>query len=184
MNKNIFPLLFLFNILCYSQLHSEDNVIFYDYCPFECCQFGSWIIKDNINVYAEEGDTNSINFRLSNNDTILAETGNLHYLRVGKVVVIKNIYEYEIDDTLAVFNCIEGEFLVKHNGRENYVNVFWPIDNDLTKTGYSGEMILSPETVWWIKIKSIKGEGWIRLENKTPYCFRIDEEISGMDACE
>lgn len=192
--KNLILILILFTIYIYSQ-NSEQHTIFYDYCPFECCQFGKWIAKQSINVYPNEDDTSNIIFKLSNNDTIYAQTGNLHFIKIGKVIVTKPIYDFKLNDTLLVYNCLESEFLVKHNGENKYVKIFWPIfyyDEDATeenyreeikKREYSGKMIQRPETVWWIKIKSKKGEGWIRLENKTPYCFSIDEKISGMDGC-
>jgi hypothetical protein len=193
--KNAFLLIFVFQISLYSQINSKQPVIFYDYCPFECCQFGEWIIKGNINVYRNEGDTNSVSFKLNNNDTINALTGNLRFIQIGKVVVTKPIYDFEPDDTLLAFNCIESEFLVKHNGKESYVDIFWPVffyeeddteENyleEIKKREYSGKMIQRPITVWWVKIESQKGKGWIRLENKTPYCFALEEQILGMDAC-
>lgn len=193
--KNILLLIFVVQISTFSQTNSTQPIIFYDSCPFECCQFGEWITKENINVYRNEGDTNSVSFKLDNNDMVNALTGNLHFVKIGKVVVTKPIYDYEINDTLLAFNCIEGDFLVKHNGEENYVDIFWPMffseeddteENYLEKIKnreYSGKMIQRPKTVWWVKIESKKGKGWIRLENKTPYCFSIDEQILGMDAC-
>jgi hypothetical protein len=193
--KNTLLLIFAFQISIHSQINSKQPTIFYDYCPFECCQFGEWIIKESINVYRNEGDTNSVSFRLNNNDTINALTGNLHFIQIGKVVVTKPIYDFEPDDTLFAFNCIEGDFLVKHDGKENYVDIFWPVffyeeddteENyleEIKKREYSGKMIQRPKTVWWVKIESKKGKGWIRLENKTPYCFSLDEQILGMDGC-
>lgn len=193
--KNLLFILFLFQISGYSQKVSGDEDIFYDSCPFECCQFGKWVIKDNIDVYASEGDTGTVIFSLHNNDTVYAETGNLHFTQLGKVLVTDSIYGYIPGDTLSVYNCLEGEFLVKHKGKERYIDTFWPEffykeddteENYLKKIKegkYSGKMVLRPETVWWVKIRSKRGEGWIRLENKTPYCFSIDEKISGMDGC-
>lgn len=194
MMKNIILLLILINIYIYSQ-KSENQIIFYNYCPFECCQFGKWIIKESINVYSGEDDTNSVIFKLNDNDTIYAQTGNLHFIQIGKVLITKQIYGFGLGDTVFVYNCLEGEFLVKQHGMEKYVNVFWPMfDNEkddteenyqkeIKKGEYSGKMIQRPKTVWWVKIKSKKGQGWIRLENKTPYCFSIKEKILGMDGC-
>ena len=189
-------LIFVFYICIYSQPDSVNQVIFYDYCPFECCQFGEWIIKENINVYPTENDTSSVIFELNNDETIYAKTGNLHFSQVGKVVVTKPIYGYKLNDTLLAFNCQESSFLVKHNDIEKYVDIFWPISfydkddteenyqKEIKKGKYSGKMIQRPKTIWWVKIESNKGKGWIKLVNKTPYCFALDEKIIGMDACE
>lgn len=195
MMKNILFIIILIHIPGYSQKVSGDKDIFYDFCPFECCQFGEWVIEDNIDVYADEGDRGTAIFSLHNNDTIYAETGNLHFTRIGKVLVTDSVYDYKPGDTLLVYNCNEGEFLVKHRGEERYIDTFWPeffYKEDDTEENYikkikegkySGKMIQRPETIWWVKIRSKEGEGWIRLENKTPYCFSIEEKISGMDGC-
>lgn len=196
MKINILFIVPLFYISIFSQPDSSNQVIFNNYCPFECCQFGKWIIKGNINVYPDESDTSSIIFRLTKNDTIYTKTGNLHFLQVGKVVITKPIYGYKLNDTLLAFNCQESSYLVKHNGMEKYVDIFWPIffydeedteenyQREIKKGEYSGKMIQRPKTVWWVTIESKKGKGWIRLVNKMPYCFAIDERIIGMDACE
>ena len=81
--KNLTLLLILFNIYIYSQ-NSESQIIFYNYCPFECCQFGKWIIKETIDVYSSEDDTNNVIFKLNDNDTIYAQTGNLHLYKLEK----------------------------------------------------------------------------------------------------
>src|SRR5258708_5191325 len=47
-------------------------------CPFECCRFGKWIARSTMNCYQLEGDTTKLAFRVSPEDTIIAETGNLH----------------------------------------------------------------------------------------------------------
>lgn len=194
--KNILFILFLFSISVYSQIKPKGKTVIYDYCPFECCKFGKWVIKDSIKVYKNEADTSSVYFRLSNNDTVFAETGNLHFIQTGKVVVTQPVDGYKVNDTLQAFNCSEGEFLVKHNGEEKYVEIFWPefsykeddteenYFNRIKKGNYSGRMIKRPETVWWVKIRSEKGEGWLMLKNRTLYCFSLDEKISGMDDCE
>ena len=188
-------IIFIFSELILSQSHPDTSIVFYNTCPFECCQFGKWIINDPVDVYKNEGDTSSISFTLAVKDTVIAKTGNLHFIQVGKVVVLEKIYDFQPDDTLTAFNCTEGEFLVVHNNKEYYVDVFWPMFfydnednlenylNEIEKYKYYGRMIQRPESVWWVKIISAKGEGWIRLKNKTPYCFSIDEEIKGMDGC-
>ena len=192
--KNLTLLLILFNIYIYSQ-NSESQIIFYNYCPFECCQFGKWIIKETIDVYSGEDDTNNVIFKLNDNDTIYAQTGNLHFIQIGKVIITKPIYGFALGDTIFAYNCLESEFLVRCHGMEKYVNVFWPMFDDekdateenyqkeIKRGEYSGKMIQWPKTIWWVKIESKRGQGWIRLENKTPYCFSIKENILGMDGC-
>ena len=192
--EKLILLLILLNIFIYSQ-DSKNQIIFYNYCPFECCQFGKWIVKESIDVYSNEDDTSNVIFKLNNDDTIYAQTGNLHFIQIGKVIVTKPIYGFTLGDTIFVYNCRESEFLVKYNNTEKYVNIFWPVfDNEkeateenyqkeIKRREYSGKMIQRPKTVWWVKIKSKSRQGWIKLENKTPYCFSIEEKILGMDGC-
>jgi len=192
LRSKTFLILFVSVIPLFSQANSK---IFYDICPFECCQFGNWVIEDSIRVYLNEGDTDSNIFTLVENDTVIALTGNLHFLQVGKVVVLKQIYNYKPEDTLVAYFCSEEEYLVSHKGINSYVDVFWPTfytdeedteENYLQKieTGeYSGKMIQRPKTVWWVQINSKNGKGWIALENITPYCFDIEEKIKGIDGC-
>jgi len=195
MHKLKSKIIFISFIAAVPLLSQSNSEIFYDVCPFECCQFGKWIIEDSISVYLNEGDTDSNIFLLVENDTVIAETGNLHFLQVGKVVVLKQIYSYQPQDTLIAYYCDEEEYLVSHKGKNSYVQVFWPIfyseeeeteENylrEIEKREYFGKMIQRPKTVWWVWIKSKKGEGWIALENKIPYCFNIKEKIKGMDGC-
>ncbi|MCB9247624.1 MAG: hypothetical protein H6613_03365 [Ignavibacteriales bacterium] len=77
-------IIIIFSTFLHSQPDHDASSIIYGSCPFECCQFGQWIIKDSINVYPNEGDTNSISFVLNDDDTVFAETGNLHFYKLGK----------------------------------------------------------------------------------------------------
>ncbi|MCB9247625.1 MAG: hypothetical protein H6613_03370 [Ignavibacteriales bacterium] len=54
----------------------------------------------------------------------------------------------------------------------------------ISQREYFGKMVQRPKSVWWVKINSTKGEGWLKLINETPYCFSIKEKISGKDGCE
>jgi hypothetical protein len=173
-----------------AQHGSEIPTIEKNVCPFEGCQLGQWIIRDTIKVYRKEGDTTSIKYLLSENDTITALSGNVHYERFGKVLVTKSFGKFIANDTLIVLRCTEGEFIAYHNSQKTYIDMFWPYDET---DGYSeeynseyhyGKMIEKPEMIWWVKISSNGVEGWLRLKNLTAYCFRIKEKIDGMDAFE
>jgi hypothetical protein len=170
-----------------------------DVCPFECCQFGLWVSKSVINVYANENDTSQIAFTISPNDTIIAETGNYYVKNFGKVVITRDISDFQIGDTLFVIRCVgEGWFIVSFQNefrRVYYYDILWRIkshDDDLgvefgresEDSEYSGIMIEEPHAIWWVKIKNTQGTvGWLRLVNKSPICFEIEENIWGMDSC-
>ena len=173
-----------------SQSNSKLSKIEKNVCPFEGCQLGQWIIRDTIIVYEKEGDTTSIKYLLSENDTVTALYGNVHYERFGKVLVTRSFGKFIANDTLTVLRCTEGEFISYYKGEKTYVDMFWPYDKT---DGYSeeynseyhyGKMIERPQLIWWVKITKNGAEGWLRLKNITPYCFRIKEKINGMDAFE
>jgi len=173
-----------------SQSNSELSKIEKNVCPFEGCQLGQWIIRETIIVYEKEGDTTSIKYLLSENDTVTALYGNVHYERFGRVLVTRSFGNFIANDTITVLRCTEGEFISYYKGEKTYLDMFWP--NDETG-GYSeqynneihyGIMIERPLMIWWVKILKNGTEGWLSLKNITTYCFRIKEKIDGMDAFE
>ena len=181
-------LLNLFSLLS-AQTNSDLSNIELNTCPFEGCQFGQWTARETINVYESEGDTSSIKFTLSENETFTSLYGNVHYEQFGKVVVIQPFKNFQVNDTLTVLRCVEGEFIAYYKGKKVYTDVFWPMkyyrydeEEVYDSTRHKGKMISQPQIIWWVKIKRNEVEGWLRLKNLTPYCFRIKERIDGMDA--
>jgi hypothetical protein len=173
-----------------SQSNSELSKIEKDVCPFEGCQLGQWIIRDTIKVYEKEGDTTSIKYLLSENDTVTALYGNVHYERFGRVLVTRSFGNFIANDTITVLRCTEGEFISYYKGEKIYLDMFWPYDEpdgfseEYNDEIHYGKMIEKPEMIWWVKISTNGNEGWLRLKNLTLYCFRIKETIDGMDAFE
>lgn len=176
--------------LLYAQSKSELSKIELNACPFEGCQFGQWICRDTIKVYENEGDTTSIKYLLTENDTITSLFGNVHYEQFGKVLITESFGDFAINDTLIVLRCTEGEFSAYYKGKIIYTDIFWSrksfessdIKEVYDKSKHKGIMLVPPEIVWWVKIKKNGIEGWLRLKNLTPYCFRIKERIEGMDS--
>ena len=177
--------------LLIAQINNDLPTIEKNVCPFEGCQFGEWIIRDSIEVYEKEGDTTLVKYVLTDNDTITALYGNIHYEKFGKVLITKTFDNFTANDTLTVLRCTEGEFISYFKGKKIYVNVFWPMkyydtddegDRQYENEKYRGIMIERPQIIWWVKIIKNGLEGWIRLKNITPYCFDIKEKIDGMDS--
>jgi hypothetical protein len=185
----IFPV-FLFTTNIRPQTKDGISHIEKDVCPFEGCQFGKWIIKDTINVYTKEGDTASIKYTLEYDDTVIAITGNIHYENFGKVLVTKTFDDFEVNDTILVLRCTEGEFICYYKGKETTKNLFWPINYDdneneketVDKEKYFGRIIEEPQFTWWVKISRKGNVGWLSLKNQNPYCFQLKEKIEGMDS--
>src|ERR1041384_1307686 len=167
-----------------------------DRCPFECCRFGTWIAREQWKAYRSEGDTGRLAFRISRDDTIIAETGNTHLERAGRILVTKPIDAFQVGDTLIATECAgEEEYEVWHDGKPFDVPIFWktryqpaeeeyeaeqPIDSSIV----SGVMLSRPFMTWWVKVRNKHGDtGWLRLVNRTLYCFKIDERLDGIDGC-
>ena len=165
-------------------------------CPFECCRFGVWVTRTPLHAYQSEGDTSTPAFSIPQDDTLVAETWNLHIERVGTVLVTKPLLDFKAGDTLSATHCAdEGNFEVWHEGKRFDVEVFWktlygPGEDDSgseehqDSAGVSGIMITRPLVIWWVKVRNKVGDtGWLRLANKTLYCFELEERIDGMDGC-
>ena len=173
------------------QLKYELPVVEENVCPFEGCQFGQWIIRDSIKVYKIEGDTSSVKFLLSDGDTIKALTGNIHYEKFGKVLVTQPFKNFNVNDTVTILRCIEGDFIAYFKGQKIYVDIFWPVgfsdskdEKNYDVKKHYGKMSENPEIVWWVKMRWNDKEGWLSLRNINPYCFQIKEKIEGMDIFE
>jgi hypothetical protein len=173
-----------------AQYSSEPPKIEKDVCPYEGCKLGQWTSRETIKVYTKEGDTISIKYLLSENDTLTAFNGNVHYERFGKVLVTRSFGNYNANDTITILRCTEGEYIGYHKGKKIYVDMFWPYDEEdgfseqYNDSVHYGIMIEKPEMIWWVKISSNGTEGWLCLKNLTLYCFRIKERIDGMDVFE
>ena len=161
-------------------------------CPFEGCQFGQWIIEDSIKVFENEGDTTRIKFSLMPNDTINSITGNVHYVNFGKVLITETFDNFTSNDTLIILRCTEGEFQAYYKGEFILTDIFWPMkyfdsENEeeiYDKSWHKGILLERPNFDWWVKINFRNEEGWLKLTNLTPYCFRIKERIRQMDSLE
>lgn len=163
-------------------------------CPFECCQFGLWVARTGLKAFLSEGDTTNVAFRVAQNDTIIAVTGNVHMEKLGKILVTKPIYGFLPGDTLYATHCLgEEEFEIWHDGRSFRVEIFWKTPNTANEYDFapeqddslfSGIMLSKPVMVWWIQIKNMRREtGWLRLVNRILYCFMLKERIDGIDGC-
>jgi hypothetical protein len=158
----------------------------YGICPFECCRFGKWVIKSTIPVYKAENDTSAVEYFLKSDDTVFAETGNLHIEQFGKILVTKPINEFNVGDTLIALSCWgEGSYRIWSKGMFREVPIFWSTFADTKRNDrYSGIVIELPKMIWWVKFHNDSGKiGWLRLVNTDPFCFMIEENIQGMDGC-
>jgi hypothetical protein len=197
-NPFVTAVLFIFFLACtsFSQETLPLPYVEKSVCPFECCQFGKWIARSAMNAYIQERDTSQISFKIKPNDILTAETGNLYIEKFGKLLITRGVYQFEKGDILLALRCVnEADFLVWKDGTFYEVDIFWNYTEEVknleiskvlknSDSRFPGVMLEEPSMTWWVKVRNINGQtGWLRLKNKTPYCFRLEERIDGMDAC-
>ncbi len=163
-------------------------------CPFECCQFGKWISKSPLKVYANEGDATRVSFTIAPGDSFIAVTGNVHMMRPGIVVVTKPVAPFSPGDTLYTLAYRgEGFIDVWHRGKLENIEMFWgpmsesssPAIKSPRGSRYSGVLVSKPHMIWWVQITCRDGRsGWLKLVNTSDSGFSLEESIDGMDGCD
>lgn len=148
-------------------------------CPFECCHYGPWVAEGPVEAYARELSRDSVVFRIASGDTIVADTGNVHIMVPG-VVVVGQPVTMELSsgkpfgsaapgDTVFVLEYHgEGYYNVRHRGRDAEVESFW---SDSTRA----RLVREPVQEWWARVRAKDGrQGWVRMN---------DARIGDVDLC-
>jgi hypothetical protein len=169
------------------------------FCPFECCRLGTWTTDDSVDVYATERDTTSRSFRLPPGASIVADTGNLHTVAWGIVVLqesadIHRHIESALDrlpffpDSSIVLSRGDtvwhaghvpeaGLILVIH-GRGYLGGEFWRSPEDIRsypdEAHQPGLLVQPLREEWWVHIRSGDRNGWIDAYHS---------KVNGSDAC-
>lgn len=184
----IFLVLF-FSIGSYAQdAHPSVPYIQRNICPFECCQYGEWIVKTALSVYKKEGDTSAIVFKIKPGEKVTALRGNVHIVKLG-ILVVKKPFNLKNKSSKTIFT--KGDkFYVLSYGGEGYYDLWHKgkgldIDlNDSDQIWANSELVQPPRMIWWVLIKNNEGkQGWLRLKNIDENGFQTKEKIEGCDSC-
>lgn len=148
-------------------------------CPFECCEYGNWMVDKTITIY-KEPDTNSKEMgQYKKGDNINAVTGFTNTEKPGKAVVIKphkseaNNISYSTGDVLWVYRYMgEGFNKVWYKGEMYEEEILY--DCDINEDYCWLDMEEEDQTTWWVMIKDTDGN--IVWANET-------ENLSNNDAC-
>ena len=143
-------------------------------CPFEGCEFGTWLACDTVRTLTEAKTAAPTAFVLQRGDTITALTGDVHVLQAGKVVFSRNV---KIDqegtrmsltpaDTIyPLLESGEGYGSWYFRGKESGGFFFFGETDDpewihnRPEDGYS--VVRPSKHEWWVKGRNKKGqEGW------------------------
>jgi len=171
-------LIFLSTLILFVPLniHANENVpqiyIHKDACPFECCQFGSWIARQPVELFgAPNGKI--VKRKIKKGEKFVALTGEVHSIPLP--VMVTHVYETDEKQGIHVGNIVyilhgigEGAVALLHNGKVKDGSL------DLTYELLNKNGAKFPTWVWWVKIRLNDGsEAWI----KDPRGF------DGMDKC-
>ena len=127
-------------------------------CPFEGCQYGKWMARQDITLYAEKDPKSQVVARIKRGEKVIAVTGDVHTIP-GKFKAFFEIGEspkirIKANTVISVYTyCGEGYYKVWHRGK------MVPIG--LSEMPDFGKWIRQPKSIWWVKIKTNVGiTGW------------------------
>lgn len=151
-------------------------------CPFEGCQYGTWIAKSRLKAYKSEGDTSMVAFAIAPDERFQAIRGNVHVVKRGEVRVRRPV---EVDpgrvlrrgDRLYVLSYRgEGRYELWHRGALFTTEAFWPPFVSMERP--AGEITAWPEMLWWVLVNAGPGrQGWLRLRNVSRSGFEFNEPL-------
>ena len=131
-------------------------------CPFECCVYREWFARKEINILRDRKKDSPVTFKIKKGDRVIALTGVVITLRPGRVKVLKPV-------SIGKLMADKGDivYLLTYRG-EGFLKV-WFKGEIIDSVGVYGldtnqgifEIIESPESIWWVKVKNSKGQiGW------------------------
>ena len=148
-------------------------------CPFECCQFGTWKTKQQIQVFDNWTDVRKKSFTLKKGMAVTVLTGIHITYRPGRLRALRSIPDLHIrkgDVVLTYMYHGEGYFDFWVNGFTGNDQIYTSLKcSDLKKSETEPLCIeASSKTDWWVQIKTKEGRtGWVNG----------NEGFSGSDAC-
>jgi len=165
----------------------------YNVCPYEGCQYGRWITRSPLKVFAREDDSSEIVVNLAPGDSFTALSGNIHMEMPGMVIVTRDTGQFKRGDTVFTLSYTgEGWYDVWYKGQSPWIEMFWTTDfegrtnkfdiDDTLWNDVAGILVHRALMIWWVRVRLPSGqEGWLRLVNTTDSGFRTEEEIDGTD---
>jgi hypothetical protein len=180
-------LLLVSSVYSGQNLRPPTNYQDYGACPFECCTYRRWSVVADTVVYTQRSASSGVAFRVKKGDHVIGLTGVVITLRPGKAIVKKAATlgigkrrtQVKPGDILYLLH-YEGEGVYKIWFQGSIYEHEMPTAPDSVskvateKRQESIQVLSEPDYVWWVKVKSSRGQiGWSKQ----------DKNFGDMDAC-
>ena len=124
-------------------------------CPFEGCTYREWTANKDTIIRQNNSDDSPVAFRVRKGEKITGITGTVLTLRAGCAEVLSPLNVEGIQ--LAPGSIVHP---LRYEG-EGFWKIWRQGKTGTVPIGQNVEMIVYPETVWWVKIRNARGEiGW------------------------
>ncbi len=144
-------------------------------CEGECCVLGPFRATARVPVLVSAKPSAKIVDWLAPGDTVHPSEGDLHWKRVGGVLLTRP-HRYEgLDDTVTgvlqrgdtvpvLSEAGEGYVNIWHAGQKRLVYIFWDGGREYPPPkDPPGRLVVRGEADWWLRLRTKRGvEGWVR----------------------
>jgi hypothetical protein len=157
-------------------------IIIHRACPFECCQYGRWTLREPAVVRERPTRNARVLFRPRTGVRLFADTGFVRIESVGLVVLRTdhvdrmNGVRYVAGDSLLVLDYLgEGVHNGWLRGRAVQTEIFWLPEDPLRPREMPGQLMRNVSAQWWARVRDARGRrGWVDMSRTA---------VSGADAC-
>jgi hypothetical protein len=148
-------------------------------CPFECCAYGEWALRDSASIFTEARAAAAVAFTMPDSTRFRADSGFVRVTELQLLALTDTVDQrpyatrFLPGDTVVVLDYVgEGHWRVWHNGRVYEVEGFWGAEVQ----PLVAEMLGSYDREWWAHITAADGrKGWLLI--KPPM------QLIGADQC-
>ncbi|MFN2567749.1 MAG: hypothetical protein ABR499_22370, partial [Gemmatimonadaceae bacterium] len=151
-------------------------------CPFECCRYGRWTLREPAVARRRPSRSAPVAYRLATGAKLVADTGFVRIDTIGLIVLRENYVDrmngipYVAGDTLLVLDYVgENVFNAWLRGRAIQTEVFWLNDDPERPRELPGRVVRDHSSQWWARVRDRRGRtGWVDMAKTA---------VSGSDGC-
>jgi hypothetical protein len=151
-------------------------------CPFECCQYGDWILREPALLRRRPSPTAPVVARLRAGQHLSSDSGFMRIDTVGVVAVQKDYVDgmyhtpFHRGDTLLVLDYVgEGQYNAWWRGYAIMVETFWDGPRQEPDSLKTGKIVQLQSSTWWVRARDARARrGWLDMNRVS---------VRGADAC-